>query len=451
MDPLRGDPAAPASPQGDADSLSAWLEEADSPAEARWRRARIVGRYEDFLRCSVDWLWETDADLVLTFVSSPVALKLGIPAQVLIGRQLLSLGRFEPAETGPEQPNPLREMRPFRNTAFIMTGAEQREVTYLLSGVPYFDDQDGRFAGFRGTAVAAAPPPAAAEASDEELAALSRTLEETLLENADLAWRLAQFEGAAKAEPPAAPAEPAVPKAEPESTAASLRRTAHELRTPLNAVMGYADLGLSQVFGPLGDRYLDCFRTIKEAGRHMDELVAQLQASARQPEQRPELAVEIVDVAAAVAKAKAMIALAARKAEVDVSRVGPMAGGQVIGDHRACTQILLNLLSNAVKFTPPGGSVGLETVAGPNGTLQIVVWDSGMGISLEEQQKIFEPDYRAAGVRAEDTIPGHGLGLAISRDLARAMGGDLGVVSQPGQGSRFILSLPLAERAPLAK
>ena len=126
-------------------------------------------------------------------------------------------------------------------------------------------------------------------------------------------------------------------------------------------------------------------------------------------------------------------------------------GGQVVGDRRACTQILLNLLSNAVKFTPPGGSVGLETVAGPNGTIQIVVWDSGVGISLEEQQKIFEPEYRGLGPQPQSHLPGHGLGLAISRDLARAMGGDLGVISQPGQGSRFILSLPSAGRAPLAK
>ena len=139
-----------------------------------------------------------------------------------------------------------------------------------------------------------------------------------------------------------------------------------------------------------------------------------------------------------------MIALSARNAGIDISRVGPMVGGRVLGDQRACVQILLNLLSNAVKFTPPGGSVGVETVAGPAGTLQIVVWDSGTGISVEEQARIFEPEFRTAGVRAEGRTPGHGLGLAIARDLARAMGGDLTVVSQPAQGSRFILTLPIA-------
>jgi signal transduction histidine kinase len=110
----------------------------------------------------------------------------------------------------------------------------------------------------------------------------------------------------------------------------------------------------------------------------------------------------------------------------------------------ACTQILVNLLTNAIKFTPKGGSVGLETQTGPNGQLQIVVWDTGIGIPPEEQAKIFRSSYRVQPATGGHAAPGHGFGLAISRDLARAMDGDLTVSSQPGQGSRFILSLPLA-------
>ncbi len=143
-----------------------------------------------------------------------------------------------------------------------------------------------------------------------------------------------------------------------------------------------------------------------------------------------------------------MIALAARDAEVDISRVGPMAGGRVLGDAMACTQILVNLLGNAVKFTPAGGSVGLETLVGPDSTLRIAVWDTGIGIPEDEQARIFEDSYRAIAVTGAGGPSGLGLGLglglAISRDLARAMGGDITVSSQPGQGARFILSLPLA-------
>ncbi|MFQ5775494.1 MAG: sensor histidine kinase [Kiloniellaceae bacterium] len=398
----------------------------ETPAQQARRRARTVGRYEDFLRSTVDWLWETDASLALTYVSSPVALNLGIPAQVLIGRPLLGLGRFA-AGAGRQQRGQaaIEARRPFRNAPFVMNGAGGREVAYRLSGVPYFDEASGRFAGYRGTAFAVPPDARPAERAEEELQALAATLEETLLRHQDLAWRLSQLKPQ--------PAAPAVP----------LDRTAHELRTPLNAIIGYAELGLKEMFGPLGERYLDCFRTIREAGRHLDELVTQMREAAKRTD-RPALASEIVDVAAVVAKAKAMVALAAKGADVDLSRVGPMAGGRVIGDHLACTQILVNLLTNAVKFTPAGGSVGLETLVGPDNKLQIVVWDTGIGIAQEEQEKIFESDYRAEQVRALNQVPGLGLGLAISRDLARAMGGDLTVSSQPGQGARFILSLPLA-------
>ncbi|MFQ5467686.1 MAG: sensor histidine kinase, partial [Kiloniellaceae bacterium] len=138
---------------------------------------------------------------------------------------------------------------------------------------------------------------------------------------------------------------------------------------------------------------------------------------------------------------------AAKASEIDISRVGPMAGGRAIGDEPACTQILVNLLSNAVKYTHAGGSIGLETLVGPDGKLQIVVWDTGIGIDPDEHERIFETDYRSAQVKASGGPEGSGLGLAISRDLARAMGGDLRVSSVPGQGTRFILSLPHARPA----
>jgi len=247
-----------------------------------------------------------------------------------------------------------------------------------------------------------------------------------LLRYQDAAWRLANLKTAG-----------ARPQIEP------LRRTAHELRTPLNAIIGYADLALNGVFGPLDERYADCFRTIREAGRHLDHLVAQLQPS-EPDEQAQALAQDTVDVAGIAAKAKAMVALAARTAGINITRVGPVVGGRVVGDRVALTQILVNLLSNAVKFTPAGGAVGLETYAGPDNRLYIAVWDTGIGIAEPEQQKIFEQNYRAPQSDVLNKVPGLGLGLAISRDLARRMGGDITVVSQPGQGARFTLSLPLA-------
>ena len=85
-----------------------------------------------------------------------------------------------------------------------------------------------------------------------------------------------------------------------------------------------------------------------------------------------------------------------------------------------------------------------KPIVGPDSTLRIAVWDTGIGIPEDEQARIFEDSYRATAVTGAGGPTGLGLGLAISRDLARAMGGDITVSSQPGQGARFILSLPIA-------
>ncbi len=395
---------------------------------ATTRLAVVTSRYEDLLRSTVDWLWETDAELALTYVSSPVALKLGLPAQVLIGRPLSSLGDFAPGGSREQQADAaIRARRPFRMAPFAMTGSGDRRATYHLSGVPYFNDETGQFAGYRGTALLAAPPqPEASEAvAESELHALADALQEALLRQQALSTELAQ-------RPPET-----LPHEIP------LAQTAHELRTPLNAIIGYSDLALSGVYGPLADRYADCLRTIREAGQHLDRLVVQMHDAATSEDGRA-LTPETLDVAELVAKAKALVVLPAESGDIDLSRVGPMAAGQITGDAVACTQILVNLLTNAVKYTPAGGSVGLETQTGPNGKLQIVVWDTGIGIPPDEQAKIFAANYRVHPAAGEHTAPGQGFGLAISRDLARAMDGDLTVASEPGQGSRFILSLPLA-------
>jgi signal transduction histidine kinase len=105
--------------------------------------------------------------------------------------------------------------------------------------------------------------------------------------------------------------------------------------------------------------------------------------------------------------------------------------------------VLLNLLTNAGKFTEPGGRVTLEGAAAGSDTVAVRVTDTGHGIAPEQQGRIFEP-FVQVDARLVRTQEGVGLGLAISRDLARGMGGDLTVASTPGGGSTFTLSLPRA-------
>lgn len=406
------------------------------------RKALLMERYADFLRATVDWLWETDQHLRITHVSPQASRSLGVPAVHLVGKSLHELGRFDGDDSGHERAEAAIEARrPFRSARFLIPGPAERDVTVRLSGVPFYDQEFAAFRGYRGTAVVDdAASAAPTHHSDADLQTLAHALEESLLRSHELTLRLARQSGEAAA---TVPPTTALSGAESDSLARTLDRTAHELKTPLNAIIGYAELGLGQIFGPLGERYIDCFRTIREAGRHLDELVTQMRAKPA-GDSRPPLRAEVVDVGAIVAKAKAMTALSAKAADVDIGRVGPMAGGKVLGDRLACTQILVNLLSNAIKFTPAGGSIGLETLVGPENQLHIVVWDTGIGIPHEEQGRIFESEYRAGSVPLLNRPPGLGLGLAISREFARAMGGDLTVSSQPSQGSRFILSLPIA-------
>ena len=178
-----------------------WAEDDVPAVDVERLSAREVGRYEDFLRSSVDWLWETDARLVLTYASSPVALKLGIPAQVLIGRSLPNLGRFEAGRApGLHVQAAIEARRPFRDAVFVMTGAEDREVVYRLSGVPFFDENTGAFSGFRGTAVAAPQEKGRAESDDEEIRTLAQALEESLIRQLDMSLQLSHLKDTQQAE-----------------------------------------------------------------------------------------------------------------------------------------------------------------------------------------------------------------------------------------------------------
>jgi signal transduction histidine kinase len=119
----------------------------------------------------------------------------------------------------------------------------------------------------------------------------------------------------------------------------------------------------------------------------------------------------------------------------------------VFADPDRTKQILLNLLSNAQKFTDEGGAVSLRCEYAPHSILTIVVSDTGRGIAPDKQAEIFEPFTQLNRLQTPDAHRGIGLGLSISRTLARAMGGDLTVESEIGKGSTFRLSLPTAPPA----
>ncbi len=384
---------------------------------------RLQQRYEDYLRSTVDWVWECNADLVLTYASPPVALTLGIPAQLLRGRGLLDLGRFEDRQAGVSAAEAaIANRRPFRGARFVIRSGDV-DVAYRLSGVPSFDEASGHFTGYRGTAVLDRAPGLDADSPEVERK-LVETLETVLARNIELETELAAAQGSEN------------------FGDGYLARLAHELRTPLNAIVGYAQLATRQAAETLPKQIAGYLENIVTASRHLETLLADLDRSNRQdPTER--LRSEVVDISEALQEAKRIVVIKAGEAGVDLSRVGPIPPWRVRGDRRACIQILVNLLGNAVKYTPEGGAVGAEAVPVDEATLEIKVWDTGIGIPESEQQRIFQSHYRADHGKIGHQSSGRGLGLAIVRDLARAMKGDIRLESMAGTGSCFILRLPL--------
>jgi len=112
-------------------------------------------------------------------------------------------------------------------------------------------------------------------------------------------------------------------------------------------------------------------------------------------------------------------------------------------------KIVINLMSNAVKFTPMGGKVGVEIATQP-AAVTVTVWDTGPGIALEQQERVFEPFYQVHGEAYSRPHEGVGLGLAIARRLARMMGGEVTLESVPGEGARFTTRFPRAGAPPEA-
>jgi PAS domain S-box-containing protein len=217
----------------------------------------------------------------------------------------------------------------------------------------------------------------------------------------------------------------------------------HELRTPLNAIGGYAELVELGVRGPVNEAQRQDLHRIQQSQRHLLRLINEVLSYARMEAGAVTYELADVSVAQGVGAAEAMVLPQARARGITLERCACAPELVCRADAERLQQILLNLLTNAVKFTPAGGRIGIRVE--PAGTdVAIRVWDTGVGIAPEKLQTAFEP-FVQVGRGLNNPMDGVGLGLAISRDLARGMGGDLTAESTVGAGSTFTLLVPRAE------
>jgi len=219
-----------------------------------------------------------------------------------------------------------------------------------------------------------------------------------------------------------------------------LTSLSHELRTPLNAIGGYTDLILLGVRGPITSEMAQDLERVRESQQHLLYLINDLLSFSRMEAGQltynitPFSVIEVIDRVVGLVQPQAL----SKEITLDIGPCSP--GLEAIGDQRKVEQILINLLTNATKFTGTGGRISVECHASTH-DVQICVSDTGVGIPPEQQEAIFQP-FVQLGRTLTSSHEGAGLGLAISRDLARAMNGDLAVVSRPGEGSTFTVTLP---------
>jgi signal transduction histidine kinase len=218
----------------------------------------------------------------------------------------------------------------------------------------------------------------------------------------------------------------------------------HELRTPLNAIGGYVQLLEMGIHGPVNEPQLVALERIERSQQHLLRLVNDVLNLARIESGRVDYLLEDIAVRDLLAEVTPMVEpqLAEKELAFEVDAAGPL---RVRADREKVQQILINLLSNAIKFTPQGGrvSMGSATRADEPGFVFLRVTDTGIGIPADKQASVFEP-FVQVDMSPTRSSEGTGLGLAISRDLARGMGGDLRLRSEPGRGSTFTLALPSA-------
>jgi signal transduction histidine kinase len=225
--------------------------------------------------------------------------------------------------------------------------------------------------------------------------------------------------------------------------ASFLAAMSHDLRTPLNAIIGYADLIGMGLRGEVTAGQVRDLERIRSSGRRLLALINDILNFARLEAGKVDIVPQPVGLDAALRELESSFLPQLKARELRYRYDGCPPDLTVQADPDRMEQILLNLVSNAIKFTAPGGELAIDVEA-PDDVL-VHVRDTGVGIPADQLSRIFEPFVQVNPRQTGDRDRGVGLGLAISRELARAMGGELTAESTSGAGSRFTLRLRRAE------
>lgn len=224
-----------------------------------------------------------------------------------------------------------------------------------------------------------------------------------------------------------------------------LANMSHELRTPLTAIVGYSSVLADGIFGPVNDRQAEALHAITRSSEHLKNLIddvlnlARIESGKEEPEAQR---VPTNELLAQVSRLMQQTALHKAVTLLPLQLSDEVSKSAIFSDNKHIHQILINLMSNAVKYTPKGGKVWVSAELVVD-KIRIAISDTGVGISLAKQQKLFE-----RFERGEDTYSkaqeGTGIGLHLTKKLVELNGGRIGCESQEGAGSTFWIMMPLA-------
>ena len=225
-----------------------------------------------------------------------------------------------------------------------------------------------------------------------------------------------------------------------------LANMSHELRTPLNAIIGFAELMHDAKVGPVSEAHKECLADILTSSRHLLQLINDVLDLSKVEAGKMEFRPEPVDLARLVTEVRDILRGLAAKKRIQIGVEVDPALGEVVLDPGKLKQVLYNYLSNALKFTRESGRVVVRAKAEDADRFRLEVEDNGIGIRPEDIARLFS-EFQQLDASASKAYQGTGLGLALTKRIVDAQGGQIGVTSAPGQGSTFFAVLPRRARA----
>ena len=226
-------------------------------------------------------------------------------------------------------------------------------------------------------------------------------------------------------------------------------RMGHDIRAPLNSVLGFSQLLLESPSEPPTEKQKDFLLRIERSGQHLRDLINDVIDLSKLETKKMLLAPQELELVKMIDSVLEVFYDEALRKGLLLGFMEKPGSLKITADELKLRQVLYNLLSNALKFTPQG-FIHVALVKEPDGGARITIEDTGNGISPEHLGNIFTP-YEQAGRATSKNLKGTGLGLAISKQFVEMHGGKIWVESEPGKGSKFILTLPPVPPAPKLK